>query len=183
MAKEKFGRLSKHREYLVDYQKDSNGKYVYTGILYEYASADGKTRARAYAELWILSIAAFAAVIACGFLYVPGMTGCAYVLVPYAAGLLTAGSVLWGVINLTAGGNPMERMDYESTVMKIPGRAAACAVCTGITMIGEILYIILNGIGEYIPVYTVLFFILECIGCGVALLTRYLMLRLKWTEK
>lgn len=183
MANEKFSRLTKHREYLSDYRKDASGKYVYTGKLYVYGSENGRTRGRAYTELWILSLAAFAAVIACGFMYVPGMTRCAYVLIPYAAGLLSGGSILWGVINLTVGGDPMERMDYESTVVKIPGRASACAVCTAITGICEAVYLILNGIGEYPAVYTVLFFILECISCGTAILIRMLMRRLEWTEK
>lgn len=183
MANEKFNRLTKHRQYLDDYQKDASGKYVYTGALYAYGSGNGKTRRRAYAELWGLSIAAFVAVIACGFMYVPGMTRCAYVLIPYAAGLFTGGSVLWGVINLTAGGNPMERMDYETTVTKIPGRAAACAVCTAVTVICEAVYLILNGIGEYAAVSTALFFVLECISCGAAILIRILMSRLEWTEK
>ena len=183
MANEKFTRLTKHREYLGDYQKDASGKYVYTGKLYAYGSENGKTRRRAYTELWILSIAAFAAVIVCGFMYVPGMTRCAYVLIPYAAGLISGGSVLWGVINLTVGGDPMERMDYESTVLKIPGRALACAVCTAITVICEAVYLILNGIGAYAAVYTVLFFLLECISCGSAILIRTFVRSLEWTEK
>lgn len=176
-------RFSRRREYLNDYQKDASGKYVYTGRMYAFDSKSGKSRKRAYALLWVLCAAAFGAVLGCGFLYVPGMLGCAYVLLPYAAGLIAAGSVLWCVINLTAAGDPMERYEYETTVEKLPGRTAAAFICAAAALLGEIIYLIINGAEGYSVVHTIIFIALQCIAGGAAFGVRKLFAKLEWKEK
>lgn len=175
-------RLSRRREYLDEYKKDASGKYVYTGKTYTYTSGRLKSRRVFYAVLWLLFAVSFAALIVCGLFHVPGMLGCAYVLIPYTGAVVVSLTELWGMTSLSISGHPLTKHDYETTVQKLPRRAAVTMVCSALTVLGEIVYLIINGSGGVRPLNTVFFFILLAAAFCSCFIAAKLLSKATWTE-
>ncbi|MGM9537966.1 MAG: hypothetical protein ACI3VN_06500, partial [Candidatus Onthomonas sp.] len=147
------------RSYLNDFQQNAAGEYLYTGAHYTFVE-QGKNRRRFLTELWLLCGVALAAAVAGGCIPGSGMDQCFYVMLPYAAGLVGAISLCWGLGRLTAGGDPLRAYVYEQTVEKLPGRAMVTAVMAGLTLLGSLVRLILSGFSGKVW-GSLLFFALE----------------------
>lgn len=140
MAEKKKGR----RAYLNDFKKNEQGQYEYGGRRYSYKGDDlGRRRTRT----GILCALMAALMTAAGFADAPGMRGCFYVLLPYAAGLAAAAGVCLAAYRFCTGGDPMKEYVYEASVPKIPGRALFSAVCAGLAVFGDVFFVLQNGFG------------------------------------
>ena len=168
------------RDYLNDFRQNAAGEYLYTGEHYAFVE-QGKSRRRFLTELWLLCGGALVAAVAAGCIPAAGMDSCFYMLIPYAAGLMGAVSLCWGLGRLTAGGDPLRAYVYQETVEKLPSRAALTAAAAGLTMIGAVIRLICSGFdGKMWDSF--LFLGLEAAVLGLSLLMRGRIHRQTWTK-
>ena len=137
----------KRRSYYDDYKKTASGEYIYAGLRYEYTSKSGKTRVRWMREMLLLSFAALAAVCVPGFMLVPGLNRCAYVAMPYGADIIAAGYLFMITMRLALAKDDIKAWEYDKSIKMFPGAAVFLTVVCAINLIGEIVYVVLNGTG------------------------------------
>lgn len=135
-------RKNKHA-YLDDFEKDLNGNYQYRGAHYYYKGT--QPRGKALAGLWVLCGGGTACLLAAGFVH--GATAHApfWLLLPYMAGLLAGVYVLYLLVRLTAGGDPLRAYIHEQTVQKLPGVCLAAAVLAALTAAAQLVQLALGG--------------------------------------
>ena len=133
----------KKRAYLDDFEKDLNGNYQYRGAHYQYAGE--QPRSKVLAQLWALCGGATVLLVAAGF--VPGATARApfWLLLPYMAGLLAAVYVVYLLVRLTAGGEPLRAYIHEQTAQKLPGSCKLAGVLAAITVAAKLVQLALGG--------------------------------------
>lgn len=129
------------RAYLDAFRRDAAGKYIYTGDVYRW----GTPRRPVLVRLWLYGIGTFAAELAAGC--VPGtkIEALWWVLIPYAAGLIFAGVLLWHIYELTDGGDPVPEFVWQKTAGRLPWFSVATAVCAGVAGAAEFVQIWLPG--------------------------------------
>ena len=132
------------RAYLSDFQQNVSGEYIYTGAVYAYSDASGKTRKQTLARLWLMGGAAFVAALVQGCIPAGGMLGCAYVLLPFAAELLCACCAVWALIRLTTSREPIREYVYTATVEALPGRAVLTACFAAAALAGATVFLLLH---------------------------------------
>ena len=135
-------RKNKHA-YLDDFEKDLNGNYQYRGAHYYYKGT--QPRGKALAGLWVLCGGGTACLQAAGFVH--GATAHApfWLLLPYMAGLLAGVYVLYLLVRLTAGGDPLRAYIHEQTAQKLPGVCLAAAVLAALTAAAQLVQLALGG--------------------------------------
>ena len=135
-------RKNKHA-YLDDFEKDLNGNYQYRGAHYHYKGT--QPRGKALAGLWVLCGGGTACLLAAGFVH--GATAHApfWLLLPYMAGLLAGVYVLYLLVRLTAGGDPLRAYIHEQTAQKLPGVCLAAAVLAALTAAAQLVQLALGG--------------------------------------
>ena len=135
-------RKNKHA-YLDDFEKDLNGNYQYRGVHYYYKGT--QPRGKALAGLWVLCGGGTACLLAAGFVH--GATAHApfWLLLPYMAGLLAGVYVLYLLVRLTAGGDPLRAYIHEQTAQKLPGVCLAAAVLAALTAAAQLVQLALGG--------------------------------------
>ena len=138
--KERKGR----RAYLDDFRRTVDGEYIYIGATYAF-QGEQSTRKRGLLRWGILAMGMVACAIVGGCIRAPGTVNCAYVLIPYAVGILAAFSVLWGYARMAKGGDPLRAYVYEATVLKIPRRAWVAMIGAAATLVGGIVYVASQG--------------------------------------
>lgn len=174
-------RKKERRTYLNDFQADDSGTYSYQGAYYV-RQGDRKTLLREAAELWGGCAILAGATIINGCIPAPGMGNCFYVLLPYMVQLLAAVSAALAVCRMRAGRSPLREYVYQASVQKLPFRSGLAAVCAGITVAGEGIYVVIHGTDGKTG-SAVLFFLME-IAAVMAAVTVYRCIRkMKWTEK
>ena len=135
-------RKNKHA-YLDDFEKDLNGNYQYRGAHYYYKGT--QPRGKALAGLWVLCGGGTACLLAADFVH--GATAHApfWLLLPYMAGLLAGVYVLYLLVRLTAGGDPLRAYIHEQTAQKLPGVCLAAAVLAALTAAAQLVQLALGG--------------------------------------
>ena len=135
-------RKNKHA-YLDEFEKDLNGNYQYRGAHYYYKGT--QSRGKALAGLWVLCGGGTACLLAAGFVH--GATAHApfWLLLPYMAGLLAGVYVLYLLVRLTAGGDPLRAYIHEQTAQKLPGVCLAAAVLAALTAAAQLVQLALGG--------------------------------------
>lgn len=135
-------RKNKHA-YLDDFEKDLNGNYQYRGAHYYYKGT--QPRGKALAGLWVLCGGGTACLLAAGFVH--GATAHApfWLLLPYMAGLLAGVYVLYLLVRLTAGGDPLRAYIHEQTAQKLPGVCLTAAVLAALTAAAQLVQLALGG--------------------------------------
>ena len=135
-------RKNKHA-YLDDFEKDLNGNYQYRGAHYSYKGT--QPRGKALAGLWVLCGGGTSCLLAAGFVH--GATAHApfWLLLPYMAGLLAGVYVLYLLVRLTAGGDPLRAYIHEQTAQKLPGVCLAAAVLAALTAAAQLVQLALGG--------------------------------------
>lgn len=137
------------RDYLNDYKKTVNGDYIYDGAEYDYCSKSGKSRKRWLTEMAVLNVLAFICVIVPGFMLVPGMNYCWYVLLPYAAELVLLGYLLTAIIRIAWSKEPVKAWDYDKVIANLSKNVKRFLAVIVIALICEIVYLIINGAGGH----------------------------------
>lgn len=135
-------RKNKHA-YLDDFEKDLNGNYQYRGAHYYYKGT--QPRGKALVGLWVLCGGGTACLLAAGFVH--GATAHApfWLLLPYMAGLLAGVYVLYLLVRLTAGGDPLRAYIHEQTAQKLPGVCLAAAVLAALPAVAQLVQLALGG--------------------------------------
>ncbi len=162
------------------FHKNAAGEYIYSGNYYKYATEE-KPRKQAMIELWILCGVATAATLMGACIPVPGLSRYAYVLVPYVAAIITACSLLWSLGQLSAGGDPLREYVYKVTVKKLPRRTILTGFFSALTVIGEVIYLVLNRSEGKIS-YAIIFLVGEIIAVVSAMFARIAFSKLSWSK-
>jgi hypothetical protein len=86
-----------------------------------------------------------AATVCAGCVPAAGTTHTAYVLLPYVAGAACVAAVVWLMIGLTGGGDPMREHEYEVTAKRFFLRSVLAAAFSGCALLGDLVYLALHG--------------------------------------
>lgn len=167
------------RAYLDDFQKNVNGEYIYTGKLHRY-STQGIGRVRALLTLWVLSLIMLAGVIVGGCVSVSGMSDGVYVILPYLLALFAVVWVVWALGRATGGKDPMRDYDYQGSVKQFGVRCVLAIVCIAAALVGEIVYLFLNGAGDTVS-GSAIFIIGQVAALASAVAWKKFSARLTWT--
>lgn len=168
------------RSELEHIQKNAAGEYVYVGDHYRYC---GETpRRRALSLLWIGAGGSALCILGAGLLPAPGMTGYWYVTVPYVLSLAAAVSLLWGLGQISAGGEPIRAFVYDTAWRRLPRRAVLTAGLAGLSTLGMGIFLLLHGPGErLLPAAGFLGLMLG--SGGLAAGVRCYLPRLRWSKQ
>jgi len=169
------------RSYYDDYKKTASGEYIYAGPEYEFTSKSGKTRKRWMLETILLSVAAFAAVIVPGFLIVPGFNN-AYVLLPYAAGILVTGYLLAILIRLASAKDTVRAWEYDKSVKPLQAATVIAVLVTAAAAVSEAVYLIGNGADGKV-LGAVLFIVCEVVSAAISVLMALSVKNTEWKKK
>lgn len=169
------------RAYLDSFQRNAKGEYEYKGETYVWQMTEQERRKELF-RLWILCIGMLAGLIAAGSVEAPGTLNCIYVLLPYVINLIAGISVFWGMCRLTAGGYALRAYVYQKSAAQIPGRALFTFICAALAVLGEIVFVLQNGM-ERKAVGFVLFVLAECtVSATVFLLGRHIR-NMRWEKQ
>ena len=173
----------KHRAYLDSFQKNEKGTYEYTGNVYQFQGTKDQENElrRELLKLWGLCTVLMGCLITAGCISAPGMDNCFYVLLPYTAALMAGISEFWALCRLTSGSDPLKEYVYESSVVKMPGRAVLTVSCIGMSMIGELVYICFHGIGEMMACFCI-FVVMNFLAAASAILMRRQIQGMTWEK-
>ena len=138
------------RAYLDDFQTTVSGEMIYCGAYYVY---QGRTEERKRFLLKGAAASAVAAVfsVLSGCVPAPGTLNCFYVLLPLLGSILSAVSLLWAAIRLLAGGEELREYVYSATMEVFPMRTALSIGFSGLSILGELLFLLLNGTEGKLP--------------------------------
>lgn len=138
---------SQKKTYLNDFTLGEDGKYKYSGAIVEIGTNE-KSFKKFARSLWAWGLICAALQIMCGCIPAAGMSNTIYVILPYAAGLISTGVLLYFIPGLTAKGGRVREYIYEKNRKIIN----VCALCDGafcaVTLIGEIVFIIIYGFSD-----------------------------------
>ncbi len=168
----------RRRDYVEDYQIDESGRYVFTGTTYRWPVERKKFLRRQ----WLFSILVFGIQIAAGFIPGVGMNGRAWVLLPYAAALLAAGSVLWGTYELADGGDPLRDYNYKKSAAVLPFRGILVMIFSAAAVLGELINVLLIGQYDGTVSGALLYMAVEALGFLTGYLGRKQIAGLTWEE-
>ena len=169
----------KRRSYYDDYKKTASGEYIYAGLRYEYVSKTGKTRAAWMRDMLLMCIAAFAIVFVPGFLHVPGLNNCAYVLLPYGVGIIAAGYLVVITARLAMAKDDIKAWEYDRSIKAFPGGTVFLMIMCAANIICEIVYVALNGIGGKTAEF-IIYLVCQLAAGAFALLIFRLVKSVKW---
>ena len=150
MDEEKKTRRRGRRAYLDDFRRNVSGEYIYIGPLHAFRGT-AESRKRGLIRWGLMAVGMAALGIVGGCIYAPGTTHCAYIMIPYVAGLLAAWSVLWAFARLAKGGDPLRGYVYDATVSQFRLRTMITAVGAGCAVAGELVYVALHGVQGMLP--------------------------------
>lgn len=173
----------KRRAHLDGFQKNDQGKYDYTGNVYEYEGSGGLecSLRSELLKLWGAAAVLLGSLIASGCVTAPGMDDCFYVLLPYIAALMAGISACWALCRLTSGGNPLKEYVYEASVNALPGRTLLAFFCAAVCEAGEIIYVCLHGMGEKTAGFCIIS-VLNVLSIVSSLVLRRSVMRMTWTK-
>ncbi|MGM9607092.1 MAG: hypothetical protein ACI3XJ_06255 [Oscillospiraceae bacterium] len=134
----------KRRSYLNDFQQTVTGEYVYTGKTYAFCGSP-QERKKLLRRLIFLGCFMLAESVASGCIGVPGMLNCFYVILPYSAAFLSEVSLVWGLVRLIRGGEPLRQYIYNASVKAFPARTVCTMVFSLLAVLCEIIYVLLHG--------------------------------------
>lgn len=134
----------RRNDYLKDFYKNLAGEYVYTGAYFEQQGTATEIKACSR-KLSVEAIGIALALIFAGCESAAGMTGCWYVLMPYAVEAIAAFVTVWSLIRMLRAGFSLRAYVYERTVKKLPDQATLLMVFAGVSAAGAIAYLAIHG--------------------------------------
>ncbi len=164
--------------YLDDFRRTVSGEYIYAGDMHRF---DGdKPLKKSVLKYILLSAVSFVLIVACGCFRVAGMNACAYVLLPYTAGLILNAIALWAVCRLSFSSNPVRDYVYKATVPRFSRCSMFSLICFVVTLIGDIVFVAINGFGRFLVNNIIFYVFVVC--CFLLSLIAYLgFKKLPWT--
>ena len=169
------------RAYLDDFRRTVDGEYIYIGASYTF-QGEKSVRRQGLIRWGLLAAGMAVCAVVGGCVRAPGTVGCAYVLIPYALAILASFSVLWGYARLAKGGDPLRAYVYKATVEQFPLRTILTAVGAAGAVLGELIYVILNGTQGMIP-GMIIFLVSQAAVLVLALLWRPLGRSMDWERQ
>ena len=158
------------KAYLNDFQKNAKGEYEYQGNLYEWQGE--KKEYLKYIGILLLCCVIMLTMLVLGTcLDAPGALNCIYVMFPTAIGLVFGISAAWGIGRLCFAEYPMRAYIYEATFHAIPFRSMGTMISIGITIVGEVVYLLFHG-AENLLTGAVILLLAEGIGLFFGFLIR-----------
>lgn len=157
------GWRKRRRAYLDDYKVNEEGQYEYQGVQYKW-TIDDKERKALQRQLRIMAVIAVAASFLAGCIPAPGVGHSAYLILPYAAGVVGAILLCFAVWRMCGEKDPIRGHIFDASVKKIPFRAVLTVIFAAISVTGEIIYLLING-PEGQLLYGILFLVLEGAAC------------------
>lgn len=158
------------KAYLNDFKKNAQGEYEYQGNLYQW-EVSKEERIRENVILWVVCAGMLSALMTAVCLDAPGALNCIYVLLPAAIGFVIGISVAWGMWKFTFAKSPMREYVYKHTIEALKLRSIYVIAAAGITLLGEVIYLILHGAGEKLS-GAVMLLLTEAVGLLLALIIR-----------
>ncbi|MGN0967658.1 MAG: hypothetical protein ACI4O3_00185 [Oscillospiraceae bacterium] len=169
----------RRRSYLNDFQQTVTGEYIYSGKTYVFCGSP-QERKKLLRRLIFLGCFMLAASVTSGCIGVPGMLNCFYVIVPYSAALLSAVSLVWGLVRMIRGGETLRQYIYAASVKAFPSRAVCTMAFSLLAVLCEIVYVLLHGM-QGLAVGFLLFVLFHILIFAAAFLWRRLIGRSEWT--
>lgn len=171
---------SRRYDHLSSIIMDEDGNYGYHGATYAYSSPD-KSRRSFLVKLWTAGIIAACCTVAVGCIPAPGMSNSFYVILPYVGEVAFVGSLIWALVRMTAGGDPMRSYVYEATVEKIPGRAVGAMVFGAIGLLGGLADVFIKGFSG--PIWgAIVFFALKLLVVTSAYMIKLNIICANWRK-
>lgn len=180
MAEETQKKKRGRRAYLDDFQVTVSGEYIYVGDTYAFQGSKQAHR-RLLFQLGGLSLAMVAATVTAGCIRAPGTLNCGYIVIPYVVSLVSAISLVWALIQLATAGTTLRSYVHHRTVEAFPTRSMLTVICSSISILGELLYVLLNGT-EGMAGGMLLFLFCQAAVLTGALLWRRLTDRIVWVR-
>lgn len=132
------------RSHLSDFQQTVGGEYIYRGSHRVFTGSQQQRKAL-LTRVTCLAIIMLTCSVVCGCIGVPGSINCFYVILPYAATLLSTVTMVWGLVKLIRGGDPLREYIYTASVQKFSLRGIVTMVLAALAIVCEVLYVTLNG--------------------------------------
>ena len=130
---------------------------------------------------WCFVLAIAALEVLAGCLPARGPAGRFYVLLPYAAALITSGVLLWGVAQLPGDGVRVREYVYDAWVAPLPVRTAAAAILAGLAAAGEALELLIHGAVDSL-IASLGFILCQCGALGISLVWRAMERDVVWSK-
>lgn len=133
------------RSYLHDFEKSSDGSYVYMGKTWH---ADPILRRRMLVKLWALQAVMLLAALLPGFVTTAGLLNTFYVIIPYVFWLISDFVLAYTLGSMTFGGNPLRDYIYKRSVTQYALRTVFPLVGAALTALALIAFFLRGGSGE-----------------------------------
>lgn len=169
------------RAYLNDFKKNDEGNYEYRGTMYRFVGEKETFRKEMF-WLWLLFGGMMVTLLITGCLDAPGLMNSFFVILPFSVSFVFGISTGWGLWRLTNGGTLLRAYVYEASAEKLPFRSGGVLVCTFAAIVGEIMYILRNGLGEGI-LKILLFLLLEGLISAFTLLFIQRFRQISWEKQ
>ncbi len=131
---------------------------------------------------WVMGAAAMGLTVLCGCLPLAGMTRAVYVIAPYMCQFIAGGMLLWAVGKMTGGGDGLREYVFDASVPRLPGRAAAMALFSVLTAIGEGVSLLKLGDGSGNRAAVIVFFAAQLIVFVISLIWRRMERGILWEK-
>lgn len=168
------------RAYLNDFRQGADGKYIYTGAHYALRPQEKLPAFRRWLLLFSLLLAV--STVARGCNPANGMLNCFYVIFPY---ILEVGGVAFSVyaaLSFLLSAYPAREYAFFKTVRRLPALAGFSAICAGIGIFVQGVYLILHlGAGESVPLILA-GFLTEVCSVAFSLMLRRLCQKAEFTR-
>lgn len=145
MAGQKGRKKRDRKSYLHDFEKTSDGSYVYAGRTWH---ADPAVRRRLLIRLWALQLVMLTAAILPGFVTTAGLLNTFYVIIPYVFWLISDFFLAYTLGNMTFGGNPLRNYIYERSIARYPSRIMVPLTGAALTALALLVFLLRGGTGE-----------------------------------
>ena len=130
----------KTRERIQHYHKNESGGYDFDGACYHWQ--DPSLRTPFLRNGYIRICLGIGLMILAGCLPAPGADHAAYILIPYAAGIVAGVLSLLAFIRLSLEKEKLRDYVYDSSVMKLPGRLVVSLAGSAAAGLAQLLYIV-----------------------------------------
>ncbi|MCH5324238.1 MAG: hypothetical protein J1E39_03390 [Eubacterium sp.] len=177
--KKKRGRAAKAELYV----PSAGGGYRYIGGYYKYAEEQKLSWQRSAVIRLALGAAVLLMSLGCGLLQAPGMRNSFYVILPYAAEFVCAIALLWAACRAWYHGDEPKEYVYNATIVRLGGLTVFQAVLSGITAIGEVIFVILQGTDGCGVFEALAFPILQILVLIAAIIWKLFERKLEWLKK
>lgn len=155
--------MKKKNAYLDDFQKTASGEYVYNGKNLKFDGDEIHFKS-IKGKMYVLTIVGIILSVLSGILPVPGAINEWYIILPYALEVILLGMGLYKEIRLFRNGLEVREYIYEKTFKQFKGIFYTALVGSALSLMGEIVYGILNSFTFLVYVYILCKIICICIS-------------------